>query len=163
LRYFTLILCLLIGSCATPDSDAIRFGLASAPINLDPRFATDATSERINRLLYARLVDFDERARPAPSLASWQKLSALHYRPLRVRIATLLQHQLAMAASSLEQQAGLYARLQAYLLEQLAYVPLWYEHQYFAARGGIEGYALAADGNYDALVHTMKGVNREIH
>lgn len=66
LRYFTLILCLLIGSCATPDSDAIRFGLASAPINLDPRFATDATSERINRLLYARLVDFDERARPAP-------------------------------------------------------------------------------------------------
>jgi peptide/nickel transport system substrate-binding protein len=79
-RCFTLIICLLIGACSTPQTDIIRFGLASAPTNLDPRFATDATSERINRLLYARLVDFDERAQPVPSLASWRQLSPLHYR-----------------------------------------------------------------------------------
>ncbi len=58
----------------------LRFGLASAPVTLDPRFATDATSTRINRLLYARLVDFDERLMPTPALADWQRLSPTHYR-----------------------------------------------------------------------------------
>ena len=58
----------------------LRFGLASAPVTLDPRFATDATSTRINRLLYARLVDFDARLMPAPALADWQRLSPIHYR-----------------------------------------------------------------------------------
>ncbi len=80
MRYLTLMVYLLIGACGTAETDALRFGLAAAPTNLDPRFATDATSERINRLLYARLAEFDERARPVPSLASWQHLSALHYR-----------------------------------------------------------------------------------
>jgi len=58
----------------------LRFGLASAPVTLDPRFATDATSTRINRLLYARLVDFDARLMPTPALADWQRLSSTHYR-----------------------------------------------------------------------------------
>ena len=80
LRYFIFIVAVLSTACGTPESDAIRFGLASAPTNLDPRFATDATSERIIRLLYAQLVDFDERAQPAPALASWRKLSERHYR-----------------------------------------------------------------------------------
>jgi len=70
----------LMAACSAPDSTAIRVGLASAPASLDPRFATDASSERINRLLYARLVDFDAQAQPMPSLASWQKLSDTHYR-----------------------------------------------------------------------------------
>jgi peptide/nickel transport system substrate-binding protein len=55
-------------------------GLASAPRNLDPRFATDATSERVNRLLYRRLVEFDEQGLPVPSLASWERLSPTRYR-----------------------------------------------------------------------------------
>ncbi|HED18808.1 MAG TPA: ABC transporter substrate-binding protein [Gammaproteobacteria bacterium] len=67
-------------ACSAPETGSIRFGLASAPINLDPRFATDATSERINRLLYRQLVDFDEQARPVPALATWKKLSERHYR-----------------------------------------------------------------------------------
>ncbi|HFD80305.1 MAG TPA: ABC transporter substrate-binding protein [Gammaproteobacteria bacterium] len=50
------------------------------PASLDPRFATDAASERINRLLYRRLVDFDEHARPQPALATWERLSPRHYR-----------------------------------------------------------------------------------
>ena len=69
---------LLVG-CSDPASTDIRFGLANAPTNLDPRFATDAVSTRINRLLYERLVDFDEAAFPVPSLANWEKLSPLIY------------------------------------------------------------------------------------
>ena len=81
LRCWVILLCgVLLAACSAPDSGSIRFGLAAAPINLDPRFATDATSERINRLLYGRLVDFDEHARPVPALATWEQLSQRHYR-----------------------------------------------------------------------------------
>jgi peptide/nickel transport system substrate-binding protein len=55
-------------------------GLASAPLNLDPRYATDAASERINRLLYQRLVTFDEHSMPVPGIADWQRLSPRRYR-----------------------------------------------------------------------------------
>ncbi|MEJ2393924.1 MAG: ABC transporter substrate-binding protein, partial [Candidatus Thiodiazotropha sp.] len=76
---------LMIAGCAESDSPEInqgeiRMGLATAPLNLDPRFASDATSERVNRLLYQRLVEFDPQGRPIPGVASWQKLSPLHYR-----------------------------------------------------------------------------------
>lgn len=54
-------------------------GLANAPRNLDPRFATDATSERINHLLYRRLVEFDAASLPVPSLARWEQLSPTRY------------------------------------------------------------------------------------
>ncbi len=55
-------------------------GLASPPRNLDPRTATDATSERINRLLYRRLIEFNEESLPVPSLARWERLTPTHYR-----------------------------------------------------------------------------------
>ncbi|MCU7931157.1 MAG: ABC transporter substrate-binding protein [Candidatus Thiodiazotropha sp. (ex Codakia rugifera)] len=72
---------LLLAACSQPDDyPAIRMGLASAPLNLDPRFATDATSERINRLIYQRLVEFDSQSMPVPGIADWQKLSPRHYR-----------------------------------------------------------------------------------
>ena len=75
-----LLLLLCISACSQPPDGIIRFGVASAPANLDPRFATDATSARINRLLYQRLVDFDEQFRPVPALATWEQLAPLHYR-----------------------------------------------------------------------------------
>ena len=75
---FFLVLCL--SACSQPQDEVIRFGLAGAPANLDPRYATDATSARINRLLYQRLVDFNEQFRPVPSLATWEQLAPLHYR-----------------------------------------------------------------------------------
>ena len=71
---------LLLAGCAPSPSDALRFGLASSPITLDPRFATDAASTRVNRLLYRRLVDFDENFRAVPSLAGWQQISRTQYR-----------------------------------------------------------------------------------
>lgn len=50
------------------------------PVTLDPRYATDAASSRINRLLYDRLVDFDDALNPIPALASWRRLSPTRYR-----------------------------------------------------------------------------------
>jgi peptide/nickel transport system substrate-binding protein len=45
-------------------------------VTLDPRFATDAVSVRVGRLLYRSLVDLGDRSRPAPSLASrWVAVS----------------------------------------------------------------------------------------
>ncbi len=58
----------------------LRFGLAAMPVTLDPRYATDAASSRINRLIYDRLVDFDDSLMPAPALAAWRRLSPRHYR-----------------------------------------------------------------------------------
>ena len=75
-----LLGCLLAGCKPPNESGAIRFALATMPSTLDPRFASDATSERINRLLYARLVDFDEQFRPRPALAQWRQLGDTHYR-----------------------------------------------------------------------------------
>ena len=75
-----LMLIIMVGGCADPATNNIRFGMAAAPVTLDPRFATDAASYRINRLLYARLVDFDAAEQPAPALATWQKLGPTHYR-----------------------------------------------------------------------------------
>jgi peptide/nickel transport system substrate-binding protein len=75
-----LALCLQLAACTSPPDDVIRFGLANAPANLDPRYATDATSARINRLLYRRLVDFDDHVRPVPALADWEQLTPRHYR-----------------------------------------------------------------------------------
>jgi len=69
-----------ISSCSEPSKEIIRFGVSSAPLNLDPRYATDAVSSRINRLIYQRLVDFEEAYTPAPSLADWRVVSPKHYR-----------------------------------------------------------------------------------
>jgi len=58
----------------------------------------------------------------------------------------------AEAATSLAEQAHLYRRLQAHLLEALPYVPLWYEDQVLVIRDGLSAYALSADGNYDGMM-----------
>ncbi|MGB5835255.1 MAG: ABC transporter substrate-binding protein, partial [Thiohalocapsa sp.] len=63
-----------------PGADAIRFGLANPPRNLDPRLATDASSERLNRLLFAALIDFDAASRPVAGIAHWEQLGPTRYR-----------------------------------------------------------------------------------
>ena len=71
----------LLAACAKHNaSNDIRFAIAQAPLNLDPRYATDAASERVNRLLYQPLVDFDAASQPAPVLASMQVVSDTQYR-----------------------------------------------------------------------------------
>lgn len=75
-----LLLSGLPAGCGRARDPGVRFGIANAPRQLDPRLATDATSERINRLLYRRLVEFDERSLPVPGIASWEPLSPTAYR-----------------------------------------------------------------------------------
>ncbi|HEY5604214.1 MAG TPA: ABC transporter substrate-binding protein [Gammaproteobacteria bacterium] len=70
----------LTGCQSRSGDTALRFGLASAPVTLDPRYSTDAISSRINRLFYRQLIDFDTASQPVPALATWQKLTPTHFR-----------------------------------------------------------------------------------
>jgi peptide/nickel transport system substrate-binding protein len=69
-----------VGCAKHADRAEIRFAIAQAPLNLDPRYATDAASERVNRLIYQPLVDFDAHFRATPKLATWTQPDPLHYR-----------------------------------------------------------------------------------
>jgi len=73
-------LCVFLSACQSPDSEAIRFGLDTEPANLDPRFATDAVSARLLRLVFRQLVRFNEAFEVEPDLARWHVLTGLHYR-----------------------------------------------------------------------------------
>ncbi|HHH38748.1 MAG TPA: ABC transporter substrate-binding protein, partial [Sedimenticola sp.] len=57
----------------------------------------------------------------------------------------------AEAAGELDRQAPIYRQLQALLLRELPYLPLWYEDQIYVHRREIRGYRVAGDGNYDGL------------
>lgn len=80
---FTLIVSTSACRQQTPNNQynhEIIFAIGQAPLNLDPRYATDAASERVNRLLYQSLVDFDAQSKPVPSLASWLEVSPTVFR-----------------------------------------------------------------------------------
>lgn len=81
LTLLILIVCsLVLSSCADSNRSSIAFGLNAAPVTLDPRFATDAVSYRITRLIYRSLVDFDEHFQVIPDLANWEQIELDHYR-----------------------------------------------------------------------------------
>ncbi|MCF6337076.1 MAG: ABC transporter substrate-binding protein [Gammaproteobacteria bacterium] len=80
LRFISVLSIFMLSACAPVPDNTLRIGLASAPVTLDPRFATDATSSRVNRLLYARLVEFDEQQLPVPGIARWEIINPTHYR-----------------------------------------------------------------------------------
>lgn len=77
---FLLLAVALVTGCQPRSDDVIRLGIAGRPANLDPLYATDAASSRVNRLLYRSLVGFDDRLQPVPELASWERLNPTHYR-----------------------------------------------------------------------------------
>ncbi|CEN55700.1 ABC transporter substrate-binding protein [Candidatus Methylopumilus turicensis] len=84
-KFFCFLFCLLISLTACHKQEAnqrqnIRLAVAQAPINLDPRYATDAASVRVNRLLYRSLVGFDASSKPVADLATWQMISPTQYR-----------------------------------------------------------------------------------
>ena len=59
-------------------------------------------------------------------------------------------------------QAPAYRELQVRLLEQLPYVPLWYEDHVLVSRSALQGYALAVDGNYDGLLGVQRTPAEEV-
>ncbi len=80
MRFCLFAVVLVLTGCADKQRDSIAFGLNTAPVTLDPRYATDAVSYRITRLLYRSLVDFDDHFKPIPQLATWETLAPDHYR-----------------------------------------------------------------------------------
>jgi len=84
-QYWLVLLLLSTGSCTQQNPSAsslpeIVFAIGQMPLNLDPRYATDAASERVNRLVYQSLVDFDVQSKPVPSLANWVEISPTLFR-----------------------------------------------------------------------------------
>jgi len=79
ISYLYLCLLLLISGCNSepPSEHTLRVGLASSPITLDPRFATDAASFKVQELMHCSLIKLGEDFLPQPSLAtSWQQHDA---------------------------------------------------------------------------------------
>lgn len=74
------VLAALVGGCGGTPDDILRFGLPTAPTTLDPRYASDAISVRLSRLIDCRLVEFDHRSRPVPGAADWRRESPTRYR-----------------------------------------------------------------------------------
>ncbi len=106
LKKTLLIMCvLLLAACGKPSSETfasetleIRFAIAQAPLNLDPRYATDAASERINRLIYQPLVDFNDASKPAPILAQWHTVNDAEYRFTLNKNRALFHNQIRLTA-----------------------------------------------------------------
>lgn len=57
----------------------------------------------------------------------------------------------AERAAGIAERAARYGEIQARLLADLAYAPLWYEQQVFVRRTRVIGYDTGASGDYDAL------------
>lgn len=75
LRRILLLCAALLTACddgARPPH-LLAMGLAQAPTTLDPRYATDAASARVCRLLYRPLADVDDRGVAVPALATWER------------------------------------------------------------------------------------------
>jgi peptide/nickel transport system substrate-binding protein len=72
-RYFSL-------SDRRSESGYLSVGIESPPLNLDPRFATDANASRIGGLIYSSLLRADERGRLQAELAEhWEMIDARTY------------------------------------------------------------------------------------
>ncbi len=80
LRLVFFIGCTFLFACSEPDKTEISIGLNASPVTLDPRYATDAVSYRITRLLYQSLINFDDQFRVIPDITNWQQISLKHYR-----------------------------------------------------------------------------------
>ncbi len=79
----SLFILLTASACqqAIPGRNEIRIGLAQAPMSLDPRYATDAASHRIQELMHRGLVRLDAHFEPQPDAAGrWEHPDALTWR-----------------------------------------------------------------------------------
>jgi len=100
--FFIFVLFFLIACGKQESPHEIRFAIAQAPLNLDPRYATDAASERVNRLVYQPLVDFDATSNPMPILASWQVVSDTKYRFTLNKNRALFHNQTPLTAADVK-------------------------------------------------------------
>jgi peptide/nickel transport system substrate-binding protein len=102
-QFYLILLVLSTGSCtqqnpSASSSQEIVFAIGQMPLNLDPRYATDAASERVNRLVYQSLVDFDTQSKPVASLASWGEVSPTVFRFSLNKNRALFHNKLPLTA-----------------------------------------------------------------
>lgn len=72
---FLLVLAACRPSPRAAPADYLVAGIESYPLNLDPRYATDANAVRIGNLIYNSLLRADAHARLQPELAaSWRSV-----------------------------------------------------------------------------------------
>ena len=62
---------LLIGCSDVHTENIIYFGIAQSPQNLDPRFQSDAASERVSQLLYSPLFYFNKGYKIKSNIVDW--------------------------------------------------------------------------------------------
>ena len=99
MKWLTLLLlslCLLACKPYETHTD-IRFAIAQAPLNLDPRYATDAASERVNRLIYQPLFDFDAASQTMPVLARGDAINTSEYK-ISLQKSTTFHNSSALSA-----------------------------------------------------------------
>jgi len=78
-----LTLAVSLTACSNSDQrlDELRVGLAQPPMSLDPRFATDAASHRVQEFIHRGLVHLDARFLPRPDLArTWEHPDPLSWK-----------------------------------------------------------------------------------
>ena len=84
LKLFSLLLCcLLLVSCQAEDGrqDVLHVGLAQMPITMDPRFATDAASVRVQNFVHRGLLKLNDQFQVQGDLAeSWENPQPLLWR-----------------------------------------------------------------------------------
>ena len=110
------LFCVLASACTQQYSGhaqnhEIIFAIGQAPLNLDPRYATDAASERVNRLIYQSLVDFDAQSKPVASLASWVEVNPIEYRFALNKLRALFHNQTTLNAHDVKATYDSLARL----------------------------------------------------
>lgn len=93
-----LLFVLLCAGCARAPDDILRVGLTAAVATLDPRYATDATSYRLCRLIYEAPADFDASFKPVPALMRWTTPEPTRYR-FRLRGAHRFHDGSALSAT----------------------------------------------------------------
>ena len=71
---------LLVGCSDLNTENIIYFGIAQKPQNLDPRFQSDAASERFLQLLYSPLFYFDKSYQIKSNIVDWNKVTPLKYK-----------------------------------------------------------------------------------
>ena len=83
--FFILSLVLILAGCrfsssSDPPAGYLTVGIESNPLQLDPRYSTDANSVRIGGLIYNSLLRADENSRLQPELAeNWKKIDSRTY------------------------------------------------------------------------------------
>ncbi len=60
-------------------AETTTFAISNAPNSLHPILASDASSERINALIYQPIIELDENDRPIPGLAEIKHHDAQYY------------------------------------------------------------------------------------